>query len=86
MVAVYLMTLDSKLYLHVSDLQTDFSVAAFLKRESLGYVWLAFLKCLSTLYSGQPDEHRTDQGSVIADPKLKMLASVLRLEVKNLGI
>lgn len=85
-VAIDLMKLNNKPVLHVVDIQTHFSAAAFLPDESLESVWLTFLKCWASVYTGFPDVIKADQGSVFTTPRFGQIASSAGINIDLSGI
>ena len=87
-----LMFIDRNAILHVLDTATRFSSATFLDSNGSEYgqtaygVWLAFLECWCTLYTGYPNRLRTDYGSIFTSPKWKELTNENGIQLRISGI
>ena len=90
--SIDLMWIDGKALLHVVDTATRFSNATFLDSSDQNYgqsvegIWLAFLECWCSMYTGYPDRLRTDAGSVFTSPRWKEIAKMAGIELRLSGI
>lgn len=85
-VALDLMWVEGKAVLHVVDIDTHFNNAIFLKGQSVEDVWEVFLSCWSTVYLGNPDKLKVDQGSAFTSVRWTKLCDKIGIEVVESGI
>jgi hypothetical protein len=67
-----LMYLCGSPVLHVIDRGTTFSAARFLPSSDRVTVWITFIYCWASIYTGFPDAMLTDQGSVFVSQDWKL--------------
>ena len=84
-VTLELMWLEGKAILHFADCHTRFNSASQLKGRNVGYLWEAFIKCWSGLYTGYPRKVLVDQGSAFTSIRWKRLCDIVGTELQLSG-